>query len=93
MSVAVNTTHDSYVCLLCITLPCLAALVLFTKYFFRVINLKRLRWAGHVARTGRWGNAHRILVSKREGKSSLGNYRRRREDNTRVYSEVSGLSR
>ena len=39
-----------------------------------IINFKsrRLRWAGHVARTEQSTNAYRVLVGKPEGKRSLG---------------------
>jgi hypothetical protein len=32
----------------------------------RTIKLRRMRWAGHVARMGETRNAHRILVGKPE---------------------------
>jgi hypothetical protein len=41
-------------------------------------------WAGHVARMGEKMSAHRILVAKPEGKSSLGRPRRRWVDNIRM---------
>jgi len=44
-----------------------------------VINPRRMRWAGHVARWGR--GVYRTLVGKPEGKRQLGRPRRRREDN------------
>jgi hypothetical protein len=33
----------------------------------RVIKLRRLRWAGHIARRGKMRNAYNILVEKVEG--------------------------
>ncbi|KAJ4447720.1 hypothetical protein ANN_09728 [Periplaneta americana] len=42
---------------------------------------KRLRWAGHVARTGESRNAYRVLVGRSEGKKPLGRSRRRWEYN------------
>jgi hypothetical protein len=36
-----------------------------------------VRWAGHVARTGKKRNAYRLLVGKPEGKRPLGIPRRR----------------
>jgi hypothetical protein len=50
----------------------------------RVIILRRLRWAGHVARMGEMRNAYKILVGKPEGKRPLGRLKRRREDNNTV---------
>jgi hypothetical protein len=38
----------------------------------RLINSKRMRWAGHVARLGRKRNAYRLLVGKPDGKRPLG---------------------
>jgi hypothetical protein len=35
----------------------------------RMIKLRRMRWAGHVAGTGPKMNAYRILVEKPEGKT------------------------
>jgi hypothetical protein len=50
----------------------------------RMIKLRRMRWAGHVARMGPKRNACRILVVKPEGKRPLGRPRRRWEDNIRM---------
>ena len=43
----------------------------------RVIKSRRMRWAGHVARTGEERGAYRVLVGKPEGKRPLGRPRRR----------------
>ena len=43
----------------------------------RVVNSRRMRWAGHVARMGEDRSVHRVLVGKPEGKSPLGRPRRR----------------
>jgi hypothetical protein len=43
----------------------------------RVVKLKRMRWAGHVARMGVGRGAHRALVEKPEGKILLGRPRHR----------------
>ena len=47
----------------------------------RVIKSRRMRWAGHVARTGEERGAYRVLVGKPEGKRLLGRPRRRWVDN------------
>jgi len=47
----------------------------------RVIKSRRMRWAGHVARTGEERGAYRVLVGKPEGKRPLGRPRRRWVDN------------
>jgi hypothetical protein len=41
----------------------------------------RMRWAGHVARTGEGRGIYRVLVGRPEGKRPLGRSRRRWEDN------------
>jgi hypothetical protein len=38
----------------------------------RIIKLRRMRWAGHVARIGNKRNVYRLLVEKPEGKRPLG---------------------
>ena len=43
----------------------------------RVIKLRRMRWAGHVARLGERRGVYRVLVGKPEGNRSLGRHRHR----------------
>jgi hypothetical protein len=43
----------------------------------RIIKLRRMRWAGHVARKGEKRNVYRLLVGKPEGKRPLGRLRHR----------------
>jgi hypothetical protein len=50
----------------------------------RIIKLRRMRWAGHVARMGEKRNAYRLLVGKLDGKRPLGRPRRRWVDNIRM---------
>jgi hypothetical protein len=50
----------------------------------RVIKLRRLKWAGHVARMGEMRIPYNILVGKPEGKRLLGRPRRRWEGNIRM---------
>jgi hypothetical protein len=50
----------------------------------RIINSRRMRLAGHVARTGKNRNAYGILMVKPEGKISLGRPRHRWVDNNRM---------
>jgi hypothetical protein len=50
----------------------------------RQIKLRRMRWAGHVARMGEGGNVYRVLVGKPEGKRPLGRPRRRWEDGIKM---------
>jgi hypothetical protein len=45
---------------------------------------RRLRWAGHVARTGERRGAYRALVGKLEGRRPLGRPSRRWEDNIKM---------
>jgi hypothetical protein len=49
----------------------------------RMIKLRRMRWAGHIARM-RKRNAYRILVGNPEGKRPLGIPRRRWVDNIKM---------
>ena len=46
--------------------------------------MRRMRWAGHVARMVERRSVYRVLVGKPEGKSSLGRPRRRWEDYIRM---------
>jgi hypothetical protein len=46
-----------------------------------VVKLRRMRWAGHVARMGQDRGVHRVLEGKPQGKSPLGRPRYRWEDN------------
>jgi hypothetical protein len=50
----------------------------------RVIKLRRIRWAGHVAHMGEGRGAYRVLVGRFEGKRPLGRPRRRWEDNIKM---------
>jgi hypothetical protein len=50
----------------------------------RVIKLRRMRWAGHVARMGEGRGVYRVLVGRPEGKRPLGRPRRRWEDNIKI---------
>ena len=50
----------------------------------RVIKSRRMRYAGHVARTGEEKGAYRVLVGKPEGKRPLGRPRHRWVDNIRM---------
>ena len=46
--------------------------------------VKRMRWAGHVARMGEEMGVYRVLVGKPEGKRPLGRPRRKWVDNIRM---------
>ena len=67
----------------------------------RVINSRRMRWAGHVARTGEERGVYRVLVGKPDGRRPLGRPRRRWVDNIRMdlqevgcgYMDWIGLAR
>jgi hypothetical protein len=49
-----------------------------------VVESRRMRWAGHVARMGEKKNVYRLLVGKPEGKRPLGRSRRRWIDNIKM---------
>jgi hypothetical protein len=50
----------------------------------RVIELRKTRWAGHVARMGEKRGAYRILVGRPDGRRPLGRPRRRWEYNIKM---------
>ena len=50
----------------------------------RANKLRRIRWAGHVARMGERKGVYRVLVGKPEGKRPLGKPRSRWEDNIKM---------
>jgi hypothetical protein len=49
-----------------------------------IMKLRRMRWAGHVARMGEKMNTYRLLVGKPEGRRQLGRPRRRWVDIIRM---------
>jgi hypothetical protein len=50
----------------------------------RVIRLRRMRWAGHVAHMGEGRGAYSVFVGKHEGKRPLLRPRHRWEDNIKM---------
>jgi len=57
----------------------------------RMVKLRRMRWAKHVARMGEDRGVHRVLLGKPEGKRPLGRPRRRWEVNIKMdLQEVGG---
>jgi hypothetical protein len=50
----------------------------------RVIYSRRMRWAGHVSRTGDRRGAYTVLVERPEERRSLGRRKRRLEHNTKA---------
>ena len=57
-----------------------------------MINSRRLRWAGHVARMEEGRSASKILTGKSTGKRPLGRPRRRWEDNIRIDLEEISIN-
>ena len=57
-----------------------------------MIEFRRLRWAGHVARMEEGRSAFTIVTGKPTGKIPLGKPRRRWEDNIRMDLEEIGIS-
>jgi hypothetical protein len=49
-----------------------------------MIEPRRLKWAGYVARIGGMRNIYEVFVGKPEGKRPLGKPSCRREDNIRI---------
>jgi hypothetical protein len=58
----------------------------------RSITLRRMWWAGHVARMGEKRNVYRLLVGKPEGRRPLGRQRRRWIDNIKMDLSEIGLN-
>jgi hypothetical protein len=58
----------------------------------RIIKSRRVRWAGHVARTGETRNAYRLLVGKLRGKRPLGRPGLKWVDNIKMDLGVVGWS-
>jgi hypothetical protein len=58
----------------------------------RIIKLRRVRWAEHVARMGEERNVYRLLVGKPEGKRPLGRSRCRWMDNIKMDLLEIGLN-
>jgi len=56
----------------------------------QVIKLRRMWWAGHVARMGEERGVYRVLVGKPEGRRPLGRPMRRWMDNTRMVLQEVG---
>jgi hypothetical protein len=56
-----------------------------------VIKLRRMRWAGHVARMGAWRVVYRVLVGRPESKRPLGRPRHRCEDNIKMDLREIGI--
>ena len=56
----------------------------YSPNIFRVIKLRRMRWAGHVARMGERRDVYRVLVEKTDGNRPLGKPRRTWEDNIKI---------
>jgi hypothetical protein len=55
------------------------------------IKSRRMRWVGHVARTGEERGVYRVLVGRPEGKRPLGRPRRRWEDNIKMDLREIGI--
>ena len=56
----------------------------YSPNIFRVIKLRRMIWAGHVARMGERRDVYRVLVEKTDGNRPLGKPRRTWEDNIKI---------
>jgi hypothetical protein len=65
---------------------------IYTETIIRMIKLRRMTWAGHVARMGEKRNAYMILMGKPKGKRPLGRPRPRWVDNIKM-DLTDGLDR
>jgi hypothetical protein len=57
----------------------------------RVIESRRMRWAGHVARMGKGRGIYRVLVGRPEGKRPVERPRRRWENNIKLDLRETGI--
>jgi hypothetical protein len=57
----------------------------------RVIKSRRVRWTGHVARTGEGRGVYRVLVGSLEGKRRLGRPMHSWEDNIKMDLREIGI--
>ena len=53
---------------------------MYSPNIIRVVKLRRMRWAEHVARTGKRRGIYRMWVGKSEGDTILGKPKRRWKD-------------
>jgi hypothetical protein len=51
----------------------------------RQIKIRRMRWAGYVARMGEGRNVYRVLEGKHEGERPFGRSMHRKEDGIKMY--------
>jgi hypothetical protein len=58
-----------------------------------VIKSRRMRWAGHVARTGEGRGVYTVLVGRLEDRRQLGRPKRRWEDNIKLDLREIGIYR
>ena len=58
-----------------------------SQNIIRVIQLRTLRWAGHVARMGNRRRLFRVLVERLETMKQISAPRRRLEDNIKMYMD------
>jgi hypothetical protein len=56
-----------------------------------MIESRRMRWAGHVARMGKGRGVYRVLVGRPEGKRPLGRRTYRWEDNIKLDLREIGI--
>jgi hypothetical protein len=62
-----------------------------SKNIVRVIKSRRMRWVGHVARTGEGRGVYRVLVGSHERKRLLRRLRHRWEDNIKMDIREIGI--
>ena len=63
-----------------------------TPNIIRVINLRGLRWAGHIVRMKEGMSSFKILTGTPTGKRSLGRHKSRWEDNIRMDLKQIGFN-
>jgi hypothetical protein len=68
----------------CINIPSSQINTSYLYTGFRIINSKKMRWAGYITRMGKKRNAYRFLVGRPVGTRLLGRPRRRWVDNVKL---------
>jgi hypothetical protein len=63
---------------------------LYSSPDIRQMKLRRMRWAGHVARMGEERKVYKVSVGKPEGKRPFGRPKCRREDGIRIGDWLGG---
>jgi hypothetical protein len=74
--IIISSSSSSSILIIVIIIMVTISIIIIYLYtspsIIRIINLRRIRWVGHVARKGKKRNAYRLLGGKPEGRRPLG---------------------